>query len=72
MASAQHAVACSVCFGDPESKMVKGALAGVSVLVGVVACVLLGVTGTGVLWFHRGRKLARRQMMEPDPTAHRE
>lgn len=53
------ASACSVCFGDPESAMAKGAAAGVVVLIGVVGCVLLGILGTGLMWVHRGRRLAR-------------
>ena len=51
--------ACAVCFGDPNSPMVKGAAAGVLVLVGVISVVLLGVAGTGMFWVHRSRRLAR-------------
>ena len=51
--------ACAVCFGDPESPLVKGAAAGVLVLVGVITFVLLGVAGTGMFWVHRSRRLAR-------------
>ncbi|MCH7591593.1 MAG: hypothetical protein IH989_02280 [Planctomycetes bacterium] len=51
--------ACAVCFGDPNSPMVKGAAAGVLVLVGVISFVLLGVAGTGMFWVHRSRRLAR-------------
>ena len=32
--SAQPVLACSVCFGDPNSSMVQGAQAGVLVLLG--------------------------------------
>ncbi len=39
--------------------MAKGAAAGVVVLIGVVGCVLLGILGTGLMWVHRGRRLAR-------------
>ncbi|MCH7873073.1 MAG: hypothetical protein IID33_15360 [Planctomycetes bacterium] len=39
--------------------MVKGAAAGVLVLVGVISFVLLGVAGTGMFWVHRSRRLAR-------------
>lgn len=55
--STEAARACSVCFGDPESPMAKGALAGVAVLGGVVACVLMGIGCTGLFWLHRGRRL---------------
>jgi len=57
--TATQARACAVCFGDPESPMVKGAVAGVLVLVGVIAFVLIGVAGTGMYWIHRGNRLAR-------------
>ncbi len=50
-------VACAVCFGDPDSPMVKGALAGMIVLVGVISFVLMGVVGTGLYWNHRSRRL---------------
>ncbi len=51
--------ACSVCFGDPESPMAKGVVAGVLVLVSVVGAVLLGVVGTGLFWVNRSRALDR-------------
>ncbi len=51
--------ACSTCYGDPDSPMVKGALMGVYVMVGVVAFVLAGIAGTGIFWIHRSRQLAR-------------
>lgn len=52
-------LACSACFGDPNSSMAKGAVAGVLVMVGVVGFVLLGVAGTGLYWVHRSRVIAR-------------
>jgi hypothetical protein len=52
-------LACSTCFGDPDSQMVKGALMGVYVMIGVVGFVLAGFTGTGLYWIHRSRRLAR-------------
>jgi len=52
------AVACSTCFGDPDSEMVKGAVMGVYVLVGVVSFVLAGIAGTGLFWIHRSRIVA--------------
>ena len=58
--------ACSVCFGDPESPMAKGVVAGVLVLVGVIGMVLLGVVGTGLFWVSRSRALAR--LEDTDPT----
>ena len=59
MGRACPALACAVCFGDPESPLTKGALMGVYVLVGVVGFVLAGIAGTGAFWIQRSRKLAR-------------
>ena len=56
---ASPALACAVCFGDPESPLTKGALMGVYVLVGVVGFVLAGIAATGVFWIQRSRRLAR-------------
>ena len=53
------AQACSVCFGDPNSPLVKGAAMGVLVLAGVIGFVLTGVAGTSLFWLHRSRRLAR-------------
>lgn len=55
----ERASACAVCFGDPESQMAKGVVAGVLVLVGVIGMVLLGLVSMGVLWALRSRRLAR-------------
>ena len=54
-----QAMACAVCFGDPDSAMAKGAVAGVLVLVGVVTFVLAGMVGTGLFWVHRSRRIDR-------------
>ena len=61
----QPAVACSVCFGDPDSPMAKGAVMGVLVLGGFIGFVLLGIAGTGLFWIHRSRKLARKERTQP-------
>lgn len=57
--SPAESLACSACFGDPNSSMAKGAVAGVLVMVGVVGFVLAGVAGTGLYWVHRSRVIAR-------------
>ncbi len=57
--AADRADACAVCFGDPESPMAKGVVAGVFVLIAVVGVVLIGVAGTGLCWISRSRRLAR-------------
>lgn len=58
LAVADRAMACAVCFGDPDSSMVKGATAGVLVLLGVIGVVLAGFVGTGLFWMQRNRRLA--------------
>lgn len=58
-AGAGAARACSSCFGDPESNIAKGAVAGVIVLGGVTYLLLMMVAGTGVFWYIRSRRLAR-------------
>jgi hypothetical protein len=60
-AYAQSARACSVCFGDADSLMVKGAIMGVYVLVGIVGVVMLGMVATVVVWHYRGRRLSLTQ-----------
>lgn len=55
----ERASACAVCFGDPESRMAKGVVAGVLVLVGVIGMVLLGVASIGIWWALRSRRLSR-------------
>ncbi len=55
----ERASACAVCFGDPDSRMAKGVVAGVLVLVGVIGMVLVGMTAIGVWWVLRSRRLTR-------------
>ncbi len=50
-------LACAVCFGDPESAMARGAVMGVTVMVGVVGFVLSAMVGTTMYWVHRSRHL---------------
>ena len=45
-----RAAACAVCYGDPDSPMAKGVVAGVLTLVGVIGFVLVGIAGTGLFW----------------------
>ena len=54
---AQPALACSVCYGDPDSAMAKGAKAGVLVLLGVVSVVLLWVGSLLLFWRRRAANL---------------
>jgi hypothetical protein len=55
--SAQPALACSVCFGDPTSPMAQGVQAGMLVLLGVVGVVLTGLASLLLFWMRRAAKL---------------
>ena len=55
--SAAPALACSVCYGDPNSAMSQGAKAGVLVLLGVVGVVLTGLASLFVFWMRRAAQL---------------
>lgn len=48
--------ACSVCQGNPDSKLVKGAEAGVLLMVFVTYGLLLSMVGLGATWFVRQRR----------------
>ena len=54
---AESAQACSVCVGDPNSDMAKGAQAGVLVLLGVIAVVLTGFAALLLFWKQRAANL---------------
>lgn len=69
---ADRAAACTACFGDPDSPMAKGVVAGVLVLLGVVSFVLLGFVGTGLFWVQRGRRLASGEPSECRGELHSE
>jgi hypothetical protein len=56
---AHSALACSVCYGDPNSAMSKGAQAGVLVLLGVVGTVLAGIASVLIFWMRRAANLRR-------------
>lgn len=62
-------LACSTCFGDPESPMAKGAVAGVMVLAGVVGFVLVSIATTSVYFVYRGRSAARVDIPAADSPA---
>ena len=51
-------LACSVCAGNPNSLLSKGAIAGVLFLVGVVVIVLGGIAATAFCWARRARQIA--------------
>lgn len=58
------ASACSVCYGDPDSDMAKGAVAGVFLLGAVIGGVLLGVAGVICFWTVRARRFSRETPLE--------
>ena len=58
LATARGAEACAVCFGDPNSPMVKGVMWGVLVLFVIVGFVLVGIAAIGFVWMRRSRRLA--------------
>ncbi len=62
--SAQPALACSVCYGDPNSAMSQGAKAGVLVLLGVIGAVLTGFASLLIFWMRRAASL---EALEHDP-----
>ncbi len=55
--SAQPVLACSVCYGDPNSAMAQGAQAGVLVLLSVVGVVLTGLASLLIFWMRRAAHL---------------
>ncbi len=57
--SAEPVLACSVCYGDPNSAMHQGAQAGVLVLLGVVGVVLTGLATLLIFWMRRAAQLRR-------------
>ena len=63
-----RAAACAVCYGDPDSPMAKGVVAGVLTLVGVIGFVLVGIAGTGLFWIQRSRRLERLEDDERHPN----
>ena len=57
--TAQPVLACSVCYGDPNSAMSQGAQAGVLVLLGVIGVVLAGIASLLIFWMRRAANLER-------------
>ena len=59
LSSPRTLFACAVCFGDPNSNLSKGVIAGVLVLLGVVGSVLGGVGAVSFTWFKRAKHLTK-------------
>lgn len=74
---ADVARACSVCQGNPDSELVKGAQGGVVVMILVTYGVLLCFGAMVALWLVRARRLSRvgavriSDKTEPDGTPSR-
>lgn len=49
--------ACSVCFGDPTSPMIKGVKVGVFFLIGTVASILGGISAVAYSWNRKAKEL---------------
>lgn len=64
----QVARACSVCFGDPNSDLAKGAVRGVAFMIGVVSFVLVGIASIAGVWIVRARRL-HGEIEDSDSTA---
>lgn len=54
--TAVRAPACAVCFGDPDSNLVRGANAGILVLLFVIYGVLSGIIGVAGFWMFKARR----------------
>jgi hypothetical protein len=55
--SAEPALACSVCVGDPSSPLTHGVQAGMLALLGVTALVLTGLASLLLFWVRRAAQL---------------
>ncbi len=71
LVSATEVYACAVCYGDPDSAMVKGAEAGILVLLGVIGTLLLSIIGMIVFWARRAKRLSETENALPFPATGR-
>ncbi len=58
LASALPALACAVCFGDPESPQTQGMNSAILFLMGVIGSVLAAFASMFVYWAARSRRMA--------------
>ena len=65
----EPAEACTVCFGDPHSEMVRGAMLAVLFLLGVVTFVLACIAWVAAVWIRRARKMGAALEGEERPTS---
>jgi len=62
---ANDAMACAVCFGDPNSPLTHGARVAVWFMVGVIAFVLSGIIAVAIFWYRRSRLLDVQATLQP-------
>ena len=55
-----YPMACVACFGDPNSLLSKGALAGTLLLLGVILFVLGAIASTAFTWAKRAKALSEK------------
>ena len=65
----EELLACAVCFGDPNSPMVHGAMAGVWFLLGVVGFVLSSILGMTFYWIRRARLVQLQQILRGEESS---
>lgn len=54
----RSAEACSVCYGDPNSLLTKGAKSGVLFLLLVIVGILAAILGIGIAWARRALRIS--------------
>lgn len=54
---ANDAMACAVCFGDPNSPLTHGARVAVWFMLGVISVVLSGILAVAIFWYRRSQLL---------------
>lgn len=52
----KEAMACAVCFGNPNPKMRNGLFAAIYFLLGMIVTVLVGIVWTGFCWAKRAKE----------------
>ncbi len=65
LSSSPDLLACSVCFGNPNSAQSKGVVAGVILLLLVTVGVLSAAAYTFVRWGMRERELEKKRLSSP-------
>jgi hypothetical protein len=66
LTTAGDLLACAVCFGDPDSHLTLGALAGVAFLLGVLLAVLGGIFAVIIFWMRRARLVEVQAILHED------